>query len=208
MPAHLAAAHEQELGPRPVATRRRRLPLAHTHPDRGGAIVAVGGGRRHPLQGRSVGVDARCCAAPAGVGRSGGCAASATRRGGSLDLCRLLIERVPTVCLFVRSENAPAIRLYETMAIQHVLELPLAFFLGRHKITLVLLTAWGTPAGTARGRRACCPGQGLEQPKRPSRRARSRGLALWRTTIKLAATTESRARSRPSRLRWRGAAWA
>ena len=26
------------------------------------------------------------------------------------DLCRLLLERVPTVCLFVRPENAPAIR--------------------------------------------------------------------------------------------------
>jgi RimJ/RimL family protein N-acetyltransferase len=29
------------------------------------------------------------------------------------DLCRNLLERVPTVCLFVRPENAPAIRVYE-----------------------------------------------------------------------------------------------
>ena len=29
------------------------------------------------------------------------------------DLCRLLLRRVPTVCLFVRPENAPAIRLYD-----------------------------------------------------------------------------------------------
>ncbi|HZR94071.1 MAG TPA: GNAT family N-acetyltransferase [Gaiellaceae bacterium] len=29
------------------------------------------------------------------------------------DLCRLLLERAPTVCLFVRPENAPALRVYE-----------------------------------------------------------------------------------------------
>ena len=29
------------------------------------------------------------------------------------DLCRLLLDRVPTVCLFVRPENTPAIRVYE-----------------------------------------------------------------------------------------------
>jgi uncharacterized protein len=32
---------------------------------------------------------------------------------GMRDLCRLLLQRVPTVCLFVRPENAPAIRVYE-----------------------------------------------------------------------------------------------
>ena len=31
------------------------------------------------------------------------------------DLCRLLLERVPTVCLFVRPENAPALRVYEAI---------------------------------------------------------------------------------------------
>jgi RimJ/RimL family protein N-acetyltransferase len=41
---------------------------------------------------------------------------------GLRDLCRLLLERVPAVCLFVRAENAPAIRLYETIGMQHVLD--------------------------------------------------------------------------------------
>jgi RimJ/RimL family protein N-acetyltransferase len=34
---------------------------------------------------------------------------------GMRDLCRLLLERVPTVCLFVRPENAAAIRVYEAI---------------------------------------------------------------------------------------------
>jgi uncharacterized protein len=34
---------------------------------------------------------------------------------GMRDLCRLLLERVPTVCLFVRRENAPAIHVYEAI---------------------------------------------------------------------------------------------
>ena len=37
------------------------------------------------------------------------------------DLIRLLLESVPAVCLFVRAENAPAIRLYEAVGMQHVL---------------------------------------------------------------------------------------
>jgi RimJ/RimL family protein N-acetyltransferase len=41
---------------------------------------------------------------------------------GLRDLCRLLLERVPVVCLFVRSENLPAIRLYETIGMRHVLD--------------------------------------------------------------------------------------
>jgi uncharacterized protein len=48
------------------------------------------------------------------------------RRGygarGLADLCRLLLERVPTVCLFVRAENDPAIRLYETIGMEHALD--------------------------------------------------------------------------------------
>jgi hypothetical protein len=51
---------------------------------------------------------------------------AARRRGygarGLADLCRLLLERVPTVCLFVRAENDPAIRLYEAIGMQHVLD--------------------------------------------------------------------------------------
>jgi predicted GNAT family acetyltransferase len=49
----------------------------------------------------------------------------ARRRGnanrGLRDLCRLLLERVPTVCLFVRPENAPAIRLYEAIGMRAAL---------------------------------------------------------------------------------------
>jgi len=41
---------------------------------------------------------------------------------GLSDLCRLLLERVPTVCLFVRADNEPAIRLYETIGMKHVLD--------------------------------------------------------------------------------------
>jgi ribosomal protein S18 acetylase RimI-like enzyme len=51
---------------------------------------------------------------------------AARRRGygarGLADLCRLLLARVPTVCLFVRAENDPAIRLYEAIGMQHVLD--------------------------------------------------------------------------------------
>ena len=32
---------------------------------------------------------------------------------GLADLCRLLLETTPAVCLFVRPENAPAIALYD-----------------------------------------------------------------------------------------------
>jgi GNAT superfamily N-acetyltransferase len=43
----------------------------------------------------------------------------ARRRGyarrGLCDLCRLLLERVPAVCLFVRPENAPALALYDSI---------------------------------------------------------------------------------------------
>jgi hypothetical protein len=41
---------------------------------------------------------------------------------GLRDLCRLLLGVVPAVCLFVRAENVEAIRLYETVGMQHVLD--------------------------------------------------------------------------------------
>jgi predicted GNAT family acetyltransferase len=37
------------------------------------------------------------------------------------DLCRLLLGRVPTVCHFVRPENAPAIRVYESVGMQRTI---------------------------------------------------------------------------------------
>jgi len=40
---------------------------------------------------------------------------------GMRDLCRLLLQRVPTVCLFVRAENAPAIRVYENVGMRHTI---------------------------------------------------------------------------------------
>jgi ribosomal protein S18 acetylase RimI-like enzyme len=41
---------------------------------------------------------------------------------GLRDLCRLLLEDVPAVCLFVRADNEPAIRLYEAIGMEHVLD--------------------------------------------------------------------------------------
>jgi RimJ/RimL family protein N-acetyltransferase len=40
---------------------------------------------------------------------------------GMRDLCRLLLERVPAVCLFVRAENASAIRVYERIGMRHTI---------------------------------------------------------------------------------------
>ena len=38
------------------------------------------------------------------------------------DLCRLLLERTPAVCLFVRPENEAALALYRTIGMRHVLD--------------------------------------------------------------------------------------
>jgi uncharacterized protein len=40
---------------------------------------------------------------------------------GMRDLCRLLLGRVPTVCLFVRADNATAIRVYEAIGMRHTI---------------------------------------------------------------------------------------
>jgi hypothetical protein len=49
----------------------------------------------------------------------------ARRRGygsrGLRDLCRLLLETTPTVTLFVRTDNGPAIALYEAIGMRRVL---------------------------------------------------------------------------------------
>ena len=41
---------------------------------------------------------------------------------GLRDLIRLLLERVPRVCLFVRADNEAAIGLYDTVGMEHVLD--------------------------------------------------------------------------------------
>lgn len=50
----------------------------------------------------------------------------ARRRGygsrGLRDLIRLLLVRVPAVCLFVRADNRTAIRLYDSVGMEHVLD--------------------------------------------------------------------------------------
>jgi len=87
-------------GPRPP----KRLPLAHALADRGrdapgsGPSAGRSSSRRRPRRGHRK---------PSRCNRSGWI----RRRGkgyaqrGMRDLCRLLLERVPTVCLFVRPEN-------------------------------------------------------------------------------------------------------
>lgn len=43
-------------------------------------------------------------------------------RRGLCDLIGLLLDEVSVVCLFVRTDNAPAIRLYDSIGMQHVLD--------------------------------------------------------------------------------------
>jgi hypothetical protein len=40
---------------------------------------------------------------------------------GMRDLCRRLLAQVPRVCLFVRAENAPAIRVYEAIGMRRTI---------------------------------------------------------------------------------------
>ena len=91
-----------------------KFPLADAAADRGRTLVALGRGRRDPVQGGGLGVDTRGGAAAAGLGRPAG-ATPALRRRALSDLCRLLLEQVPAVCLFVRPENVPALGLYDSI---------------------------------------------------------------------------------------------
>src|SRR5258708_7304414 len=56
---------------RPAQARPRRLSLAHAGGGRGGKVVALARGRRDPVQGGGVGVDAGGGPAAAGLGRPG-----------------------------------------------------------------------------------------------------------------------------------------
>ncbi len=47
---------------------------------------------------------------------------SGNAKRGLRDLIRLLLERVPRVCLFVRADNAAAIALYDAVGMEHVLD--------------------------------------------------------------------------------------
>jgi ribosomal protein S18 acetylase RimI-like enzyme len=42
-------------------------------------------------------------------------------KSGMADLCRLLLESVPRVCLFVRTDNVPAIRVYESIGMSRAM---------------------------------------------------------------------------------------
>ena len=37
------------------------------------------------------------------------------------DLCAMLLEKVPTVCLFARSDNEPALRLYDSIGMRRTI---------------------------------------------------------------------------------------
>ena len=78
---------------------------------------------------------------------------------GMRDLCRLLLDATPFVTLFVRTENAPAIALYESIGMRPRRPLPLA----------ALLSAHGDPRAPRRER--------VQRPRRPERRPRVPGGA-------------------------------
>jgi hypothetical protein len=42
-------------------------------------------------------------------------------KAGMADLCALLLERVPAVCLFARSDNEPALRLYDSIGMRRTI---------------------------------------------------------------------------------------
>jgi uncharacterized protein len=112
-----AAAHEEEIGVDPMARDpdgfrwRTRSQIEEGRSwlwvERGTILFKAEASAWTPsaVQVQQVWVDA-----PA---RNKGCA-----QRGMRDLCRLLLEQVPTVCLFVRPENAPAIRVYEAIGME------------------------------------------------------------------------------------------
>ncbi len=117
-----AAAHELELGIDPLQRDPEAFPLAHrrlrsTRDARGsGSRTTSCSSRPRRPRGRR----ARCRSSRSGSTRRR--AAAGTRSRGLRDLCRLLLETTPTVTLFVRRDNAPAIALYESIGMSKALE--------------------------------------------------------------------------------------
>ena len=65
-------------------------------------------------------MDADDGADPAGLGRPRGARPGYAKRG-LRDLIRLLLDKTPIVTLFVRTDNLPAIRLYDSIGMQRAL---------------------------------------------------------------------------------------
>ena len=117
-----AAAHREELGADPLATadadafrRRTRLQIEERRSwlwTEGGRILfkaEASAWTRDAVQIQQVWVDPEV--------RNRGYA-----RRGMRDLCRLLLRQTPAVCLFVRPENAPALRVYEAIGMRRSLD--------------------------------------------------------------------------------------
>ena len=115
-----AAAHEDEIGVDPLVSDPDGFPLADAVADRRRTLLALVGERHDPLQGGGVRLDSSYRPAPAGVGRPRGPRARFAQRG-MRDLCRRLLAKVPRVCLFVRAEDAPAIRVYEAIGMRRTI---------------------------------------------------------------------------------------
>ena len=171
-----AAAHRARAGHRPARPRPRGVPLAHLGADRRGPLLALARGRRRPLQGRGVRLDAVGGADPAGLGRPRGARPAATAPRGLRDLCRLLLASTPAVVLFVRSENAPAIaalRFDRHASSARVPEHPL-LSLGR--LLRIAARVWLAALGRRRAGRLRGPPSGGPRARRRSiRRIRPAG---------------------------------
>ena len=115
-----AAAHEVELGVDPLARDaegfrwRTRAQIAE-----GRSWLWIEDGV-DPLQGGGVGLDAAPPSRSSRCGSTRRCAAAGYGARGMRDLCRLLLATTPIVTLFVRTENAAAIALYESIGMRLV----------------------------------------------------------------------------------------
>ena len=181
---------------RSARARRRRLPLADARADRRGALVALVRGRRCVLfkaeasawtptavQVQQVWVDPRGARAaatvPAACATSAGCCSASA----------------PFVTLFVRTENAPAIALYESIGHGPRRPLPLA--------ALLAWSARSSP-GTARASSACAailngdvsvPGGLTPDGGRAGAGARRRARAASRSTSASRASSSGRSQT-------------